>query len=71
MTAQRLGIGGIEVTHRADDEVLLDGGEHRLEHGLLDQAGGLPVGDHGLTEPNGVRTWLLMAMMTMSRRLVL
>jgi hypothetical protein len=47
--AQRRGVGGGELAQRVDDEVLLDGGEHRFENAGLDQPRGLSVGDHGPT----------------------
>ena len=65
--AQRLGIGGGESPHRADDEVLLDGGEDWLEHGLLDELAACQSATIASPKPSGCCTWLVMAMMTMSR----
>ncbi|MGH8489976.1 MAG: hypothetical protein ACREXS_14190 [Gammaproteobacteria bacterium] len=50
---------------------MLNGREDRLEDGRLDESGGLPSATSASPKPSGVRTWLVIVMMTRSRRLTL
>jgi hypothetical protein len=59
--------GGAE-SHDAHDQPLLDGAQDRLQHRCLDESGISPIIDHDLAEAEGVRTWLVIAMITMSLR---
>jgi hypothetical protein len=59
------------VAHDAQDEPLLDGGEDRLETDVLMRPAPCQSPTKASPNPSGVRTWLVMAMITMSRRAAL
>lgn len=69
--SQRAQIGSRKLAERACYKPLFDGRDDRLQHGSLDQSGGLPVGNERLAKTERHAHLAGVAMIMRSRRLVL